>query len=295
MTIADDIVYITDRSDSVAVSFTLDGRPIQVIGERGVYSDTGCERAGDLVPRAAGPFNYPTEMVPSPSGDIYVSDGYRNSRVHRFSKDGQLIQSWGQPGKSAPGEFHLPHSVLVDPEGKVYVCDRANRRVQIFSPDGEFIEMWTGMGGPNDISRDSDGIFYICEQEADGEPPHTSVRDGSGNVLARWPTRHAHGLWVDSRGDHLSGPHHQPQRRQVRANRVERVDIQFNAEGEPSHLSILILTMVDSPPDLIERPGRRLVLCLPFDGWSSPTSSWCKVHSGFNDTFPVSIASVCAE
>ena len=201
MTIADDIVYITDRSDSVAVSFTLDGRPIQVIGERGVYSDTGCERAGDLVPRAAGPFNYPTEMVPSPSGDIYVSDGYRNSRVHRFSKDGQLIQSWGQPGKSVPGEFHLPHSVLVDPEGKVYVCDRANRRVQIFSSDGEFIEMWTGMGGPNDISRDNEGVFYICEQEADGEPPHTSVRDSGGNVLARWPTRHAHGLWVDSHGD----------------------------------------------------------------------------------------------
>ena len=201
MTIADDIVYITDRSDSVAVSFTLDGRPLQVIGDRGVYSDTGCEQAGDLVPRAAGPFNYPTEMVPSPSGDIYVSDGYRNSRVHRFGADGQLKQSWGQPGKSAPGEFHLPHSVLVDPEGQVYVCDRANRRVQIFSPEGEFITMWTGMGGPNDISRDSEGIFYICEQEADGEPPHTSVRDGEGNVLARWPTRHAHGMWVDSHGD----------------------------------------------------------------------------------------------
>ncbi len=201
MTITNDIVYITDRRDSVAVKFTLDGKPLQVIGERGVYSDTGCERAGDLVPRAAGPFNYPTEMVPSPSGDIYVSDGYRNSRVHRFDADGRLINSWGQPGKSEPGQFHLPHSILVDPDGKVYVCDRANRRVQIFSPEGEFITMWTGMGGPNDISMDQDGTFYICEQEADGGPPHVSVRDGDGGVLARWEIRHAHGMWVDSRGD----------------------------------------------------------------------------------------------
>jgi DNA-binding beta-propeller fold protein YncE len=201
MTIVDDVVYITDRSDSVAVTFTLDGKPLQVIGRRGVHSDTGCEKPGDLVPRAAGPFNYPTEMVPSPSGDLYISDGYRNARLHRFTRDGQLINSWGAPGKTAPGQFHLPHSVLVAPDGKVYVCDRANRRVQIFSADGQFISMWSDMGGPNDIARDKDGVFYVCEQEADGEPPYVSIRDGDGKVLTRWAIRHAHGLWVDSRGD----------------------------------------------------------------------------------------------
>ena len=97
--IANDIVYLTDREDSVAVKYTLDGKPLQVLGQRGVHSDTGCQNAGDLVPRAAGPFNYPTELVPSPSGDLYVSDGYRNSRVHRFSSEGRLITSWGEPGK----------------------------------------------------------------------------------------------------------------------------------------------------------------------------------------------------
>jgi DNA-binding beta-propeller fold protein YncE len=199
--IVDDIVYITDRSDHVAVKFTLDGKPLQVIGDRGVHSDTGCEKPGDLCPRAAGPFNYCTEMSPSPSGDIYVSDGYRNARVHRFSSNGQLIQSWGQPGKTEPGHFHLVHSLLVDPEGKVYVCDRANRRVQIFSPDGEFITMWTGMGGPDNIVRDKDGIFYIAEQADESGDSHVSIWDGDGNVLERWPIRHAHGLWVDSHGD----------------------------------------------------------------------------------------------
>ncbi len=201
MTIVDDIVYITDRSDHVAVKFTLDGKPLQVIGDRGVFSDTGCENPGDLVPRAAGPFNYCTEMAPSPTGDIYVSDGYRNARVHRFSSEGRLIQSWGQPGKTEAGHFHLVHSLLIDPEGKVYVCDRANRRVQIFSPDGEFITMWTGMGGPDNIVRDKDGIFYIAEQADESGDSHVSIWDGDGNVLERWPIRHAHGLWVDSHGD----------------------------------------------------------------------------------------------
>ena len=202
ITISDDIVYITDRSDQVAVKFTLDGKPLQVIGNRGVHSDTGCERPGDLVPRAAGPFNYPTEMVPSPSGDLYISDGYRNSRVHRFTKDGQLIGSWGQPGKTEPGHFHLPHSVLVDPDGKVYVCDRANRRVQIFSPDGEYITSWTeGMGGPDDISRDQDGVFYVAEQEVDGGSPYVSLWQADGTLITRWEIRHAHGLWVDSQGN----------------------------------------------------------------------------------------------
>ena len=201
MTIVDDIVYITDRSDHVAVKFTLDGKPLQVIGDRGVHSDTGCENPGDLCPRAAGPFNYCTEMAPHPSGDIYVSDGYRNARVHRFSASGDLIQSWGEPGKTDPGQFHLPHSLLIDPEGKVYVCDRANRRVQIFSPDGEFITMWTGMGGPDNLVRDSEGFFYVAEQADESGHSHCSIWDGDGNVLERWPIRHAHGLWVDSHGD----------------------------------------------------------------------------------------------
>jgi DNA-binding beta-propeller fold protein YncE len=201
MKIVDDIVYTTDRTDCVAMTFTLEGKLLQVIGKRGVHSDTGCGKSPYIVLRAAGPFNQPTDMVPGPSGDLYVTDGYCNSRVHRFTRDGQLINSWGQPGKTAPGQFHLPHSVVVAPDGKVYVCDRSNRRVQIFSADGEFISMWTGMGGPNDIARDKDGVFYICEQEADGAPAFVSIRDGAGTVLARWEIRHAHGVGVDSRGD----------------------------------------------------------------------------------------------
>lgn len=205
LTIVDDIAYTTDRKDSVAVIFTLDGKPLQVIGKRGVHSDTGCEKPGDLVPRAAGPFNYPTEMAPSPSGDLYVSDGYRNCRVHRFSRDGRLIQSWGEPGKSQPGQFHLSHSILVAPDGKVYVGDRSNKRVQIFSPEGDFIGMWTDMNGPNHVALGRDGLFYICEQKSDGVPGYISIRNANGTILARWATRHAHGICVNSQGDIYTG------------------------------------------------------------------------------------------
>jgi DNA-binding beta-propeller fold protein YncE len=210
LSITNDVVYVTDREDSVALMFTLDGKPLQVIGKRGVHSDTGCEQPGELVPRAAGPFNYPSEMVPSPSGDLYVSDGYRNSRVHRFTAEGYLVASWGEPGKAAPNQFHLPHSILVDQDERVYVCDRENSRIQIFSAEGQYLSMWTDIHRPTDIATDREGNFYVSELEAAGSSPRVSVLDKEGNVLSRWDSRSAHGLWVDSRGDiylALTGDH----------------------------------------------------------------------------------------
>ena len=214
--IADDIVYLTDREGSIAQKCSLDGTPLLTIGTKGEYSDTGCEVAGEVCPRAAGPFNYLTELVPSPSGDLYISDGYRNARVHRFSAAGDLISSWGQPGKGGPNEFHLPHSLIVGQDGRVYLCDRENSRVQVFSPEGEYITMWTDMQRPLDISQDSEGIFYTSERPEDGKPPQISVLDGEGKVLERFPSRSAHGSWVDAPRRHLPGPDRRQERRQVR-------------------------------------------------------------------------------
>jgi DNA-binding beta-propeller fold protein YncE len=199
--IADDTVYLTDRDSSVCLMYTLDGKPIQMLGRHGVHSDTGCERAGDLVPRAAGPFNYPSELVPAPSGDLYVSDGYRNARVHRFTWDGHLKKSWGEPGKTAPNQFHLPHSLIVAHE-KVYVCDRENHRIQVFSLDGEFLDIWTDIQRPMDISVDRDGVLYVSEGSVNGSSARVSILDTAGKVLARFTCRGpGHGSWVDSHGD----------------------------------------------------------------------------------------------
>ena len=115
---------------------------------------------------------------------------------------GRLISSWGEPGKGGPNQFHLPHSLLVHTDGRIYLCDRENSRIQIFSPDGQYITMWTDMHRPLDITVDREGIFYISERvEPDGSAPRISVLDGQGNVLSRWDSHSAHGLWVDSRGD----------------------------------------------------------------------------------------------
>jgi len=202
--IVGDVAYTTDRPDSVAVSFTLDGRPLLVLGQRGVHSDTGNVKSPWLAERPGGPFNHPTEMMPHPNGDIYVTDGYRNCRVHRFTRDGRLVKSWGTPGKDE-GQFHLPHSLAIDPEGRLYVADRGNKRIQIFTPEGEFLGQWTGMGGPNDIARGNDGTYYIAEQEDGDKPAYVCVRDGNGSVLTRLESRHIHGIGVDSRGDIYAG------------------------------------------------------------------------------------------
>ena len=116
-------------------------------------------------------------MLAHPNGDIYVTDGYRNARVHRFTADGKLVTSWGEPGKG-PGQFHLPHSIAIDPEGTLYVADRANKRIQIFTPEGGFLGQWTGMGGPNDITRAHDGTFYLAEQEDEGKSAQICVSVG---------------------------------------------------------------------------------------------------------------------
>ncbi|HJY79594.1 MAG TPA: peptidyl-alpha-hydroxyglycine alpha-amidating lyase family protein [Candidatus Binatia bacterium] len=192
----DDVVYLTDRDDHVALKFTLDGKPLSILGSRGQPSDTGCTEDGGIVPRAAGPFNKPTEMVVAPSGDLYVSDGYRNSRVHHFSADGRLIDSWGTPGKSAPGEFHLPHSIWVDRQGTVYVCDRENNRIQVFTATGQYVAQWTDIHRPTDIYLDAQEIVYVSDLK-----PTVTIMDKWGTVIARWDSPMGHGLWVDSVGD----------------------------------------------------------------------------------------------
>jgi DNA-binding beta-propeller fold protein YncE len=194
--IVNDVIYVTDRNDHVALKFTLDGRPLMVVGERGKASDTGATKDIELPPRSAGPFNKPTEMMVAPSGDLYVSDGYRNSRVHRFSSGGALLDSWGEPGKTDPGQFHLPHSLWIDRGGQVYVCDRENSRIQVFTGAGKFLSQWRDIHKPTDICFDAQEVVYVSEQR-----PSISVLEKNGTVLARFDSPSGHGLWVDSGGD----------------------------------------------------------------------------------------------
>jgi len=200
---SDDSVYLVDRTPQIVLKFNKDGRHQFSVGRRGQASDTGYTRDDPVVKYAGPPFHHPTDVGMSPNGDFYVSDGYRNCRVHKYSAEGELLFSWGEPGEG-PGQFKLVHSVW-EHKGKVYVADRANNRIQIFTPKGEYLDMWPGFLQPCKIYVDSQDIMYVAELGA-----RVSILDLEGNVLGRWggERSHApgqfwgpHGIWADSNGD----------------------------------------------------------------------------------------------
>ncbi len=199
----DDNVFLVDRSPQVVFKFTNDGRHLLSMGKRNQHSDTGWTDEHRAVTHAGPPFHHPTDVSVAADGGFYVSDGYRNTRVHKYSGDGELQFSWGEPG-TGPGQFNLVHSVW-EHKGKVYVADRQNNRIQIFSPQGQYLDIWTGYDQPCKIYVDKDDVMYIAELGA-----RVSVVDLDGNILARWggERSHApgefwapHGIWVDSQGD----------------------------------------------------------------------------------------------
>ena len=219
----DDVVYCVDDGDHTVRKFTPDGELLRTIGTPGVASDTGYDGSSpDSIVRGGPPFNRPTNLAVAPTGDLYVTDGYGNARVHRFALDGTLIQSWGQPG-TEPGQFNLPHGIRITPDGRVLVADRENDRIQIFSLDGKFLDQWTDVQRPTDVHIDRDGLVHVSElwwrpgqhsythgDVTESKPGRVSVFDLDGKLITRWggPNPAApgsfcapHGLCVDSRGD----------------------------------------------------------------------------------------------
>jgi hypothetical protein len=96
---------------------------------------------------SAKPFHRCTHTALSPKGEIYVSDGYGNACVHKFSPDGKLLKTWGTPG-SEPGEFNIVHNIVTDSDGWVYVADRENHRVQVFDGNGKYETQWNNLHRP---------------------------------------------------------------------------------------------------------------------------------------------------
>ena len=134
----------------------------------------------------AGPdtFNLPTDVGFSPGGDIYVSDGYGNARVVKFSSDGTYLSEWGSRG-TGPGEFGLPHGIAVDEDGRVYVVDRDNRRVQVFDGDGMFLDEWTELVGVQTVFVTKAQQIWTggTLRTLDGEPLAELVNGGGGHGL----------------------------------------------------------------------------------------------------------------
>jgi hypothetical protein len=198
---ADDMVWLTDDLHHTVRKFTPEGKHLLTIGN----PDTPAELQGGQ------PFNRPTHVAICPkSGYLFVSDGYGNSRVHKYSPDGKHVMSWGEPGTD-PGQFNLPHNL---------VTDRENHRVQIFDGKGGYQGQWNNLHRPCGLFADRAHDLFFVGELGSGMPvnektpnlgPRVSVLDGKGQRRARFGGQFAsekpgefiapHGLVVDSRGD----------------------------------------------------------------------------------------------
>ena len=220
----DDAVYCTDDLGHTVGKYTTEGKLLLRLGTKDQPSDTGVTNMDYLtIRRVGGPFNYPTNVALSPTGEIYVTDGYGNARVHKFSPDGRLLLSWGTPG-GGPGQFRIPHGIGVSPDGIVFVADRENNRIQIFAPSGRFLHEWRDLARPTGVAIDAAGHVYVSElafrggvrvnsfaPTPDATGARVSVFDMGGALLTRWGGGvnpgapgdffAAHDICFDSHGD----------------------------------------------------------------------------------------------
>jgi peptidylglycine monooxygenase len=137
------------------------------------------------------PFNHPTDVAISTGGEIYVCEGYAAGTVHRFSTEEAQSGCWGKIG-TAPGEFMNAHAIWLQPDGRVVVADRENDRLQVFSPDGALLAVWTGFKQPLDIWGDAEGCLFVT----DLLPSLTKLApDGTLIGRCRPVLNGAHGIW----------------------------------------------------------------------------------------------------
>jgi hypothetical protein len=207
----DDSLYLTDEGDHTVRKCTLDGKVLLTLGIPDAPAPF----------MSGAPFRRCTHTALSPAGDIYVSDGYGNARIHKYSPYGKRLVSWGEPG-AGPGQFNLPHNIGCDADGWVYVADRENHRIQIFASDGRFETEWRGLHRPSGMHLPlrkcpicyvgEIGPYYEFNRGAPNLGPRISILSNEGALLARLGVEPAagtgagqflspHGLATDSRGD----------------------------------------------------------------------------------------------
>jgi len=164
-----DNVWITDVSRHLVLKFSPMGELLLTLGTDGV---SGCDDSH---------FFQPTHVCVLPSGDFFVTDGYGNSRIVKFSSRGEYLFEWGERG-TAPGEFHTPHVITVGPEGLLYVTDRENDRIQVFDTDGRVQQVWADLHSVDGLYSSADGFLYGSA----GIDNALLCFDRSGRLLDSW-------------------------------------------------------------------------------------------------------------
>lgn len=163
-----DHIWVTDIGNHMVYQFDSTGKILLAIGQPG-KPGTGENQ-----------FDKPTDIAFGRHDEIYISDGYGNSRVMKFAANGKYLGQWGESGKG-PGQFNLPHSIILDRQGRILVGDRENNRVQAFNSEGKLLEIWTGFA-PYGMEFDAQGNLFV----ADGRANKVLLLNSSGKVAQSW-------------------------------------------------------------------------------------------------------------
>jgi DNA-binding beta-propeller fold protein YncE len=188
----DDNIWCVDEGANMVIKFDPQGRVIMLFGRKPEAVEGGAPPPPGVTPPPPPPafatfahrlFNRPTDVAWDPAGNSFVADGYGNSRVVKFDKDGNWVKEWGKRG-TAPGEFHTLHSIATDAKGNVYVGDRENNRIQVFDGEGNFLKEWTNVGAPWAIciTPGPKQVLYT----SDSVPGRIYKLDLDGNILGEF-------------------------------------------------------------------------------------------------------------
>ena len=170
----DGFLWTTDGDGHQVKKWSQDGSKVLIT--LGKYETVG--EGPDL-------FNRPADIAIAPNGDILVADGHGNSRIAKFNKDGKFIKAWGTKG-SGPGQFDVPHSIIIDSRSRVLVADRGNGRVQIFTLDGQFLDQWTHFGASTEPAPDVTSLYLTRDDRiyvADGRNGRVWILNGRDGKL----------------------------------------------------------------------------------------------------------------
>ena len=205
----DDSIYCADSGDHTVRKMSPEGEVLLTMGTKDEPAP----------PMSGRPLCRPTHLaVDRRNGDLFVSDGYSNARVHHYTPDGELVGSWGESG-TGPGQMNIVHNIAIDDDGWIYVADRENRRIQVFDTEGNLEAQWANLSRAATVCVDHQGLVYVGEYYAGigsnvlgtDLGPRVTIFDTRGNVQAKLgresygdqPGRFyaPHGISVDSRGD----------------------------------------------------------------------------------------------
>lgn len=183
----DDNIWAIDKGSDMVVKFNPAGRVQWVFGRRkeSTEAESGAwEHVSPPLPAEDALFRQPTDVAWDSRGNIYISDGYINSRIAKYDARGDWVKSWGTPG-TGPGQFHLPHAIAIDRNDNVYVGDRANRRIQVFDTEGKFLRMFSIDVPPDPASRAVNGATPTGARLAQliGAPNSLCITPGPSQVL----------------------------------------------------------------------------------------------------------------